>query len=92
MNISKRLKQLAAVAAIGMAVTGCATQSNSGAVYGSGQVQREQIATTLRRAGADHLRLRTDSDWLSDMVRFVVTRRRGVAVRPPSRASMIGTR
>ena len=56
------------------------------------QDQRERIATTLRRAGADHLRLRTDSDWLSDMVRFVVTRRRGVAVRPPSRASMIGTR
>ena len=48
------------------------------------------IASMLRRAGADHLRLRTDSDWLSDMVRFVVTRRRGVAVRPPSRAGMIG--
>lgn len=43
MNISKRLKQLAAVAAIGLAVGGCATQSNSSAVYGSGQVQREQI-------------------------------------------------
>ncbi|MEO7288256.1 MAG: DUF58 domain-containing protein [Jatrophihabitantaceae bacterium] len=52
--------------------------------------QREDIASMLRRAGADHLRLRTDSDWLSDMVRFVVTRRRGVAVRPPSRAGMIG--
>jgi hypothetical protein len=44
----------------------------------------------LRRAGADQLRLRTDSDWLSDIVKFVVTRRRGVAVRPPSRAGMIG--
>lgn len=43
MNISKRLKQLAAVVVIGAAVTGCATQSNSSAVYGSGQVQREQI-------------------------------------------------
>ncbi|MDQ1722140.1 MAG: hypothetical protein QOI26_1874 [Pseudonocardiales bacterium] len=52
--------------------------------------QREQIASMLRRAGADQLRLRTDSDWLSDMVKFVVTRRRGVAVRPPSRAGMIG--
>jgi uncharacterized protein (DUF58 family) len=52
--------------------------------------QREQIASMLRRAGADHLRLRTDSDWLSDTVKFVVTRRRGVAVRPPSRAGMIG--
>ena len=43
MNISMRLKQLAAVAAVGVAVTGCATQSNSSGVYGSGQVQREQI-------------------------------------------------
>jgi uncharacterized protein (DUF58 family) len=52
--------------------------------------QREQIASMLRRAGADHLRLSTDSDWLSDIVKFVVTRRRGVAVRPPSRAGMLG--
>lgn len=52
--------------------------------------QRADIASMLRRAGADHLQLRTDRDWLSDMVRFVVTRRRGVAVRPPSRAGMIG--
>jgi uncharacterized protein (DUF58 family) len=56
------------------------------------QEQREQIASMLRRAGADHLQLRTDSDWLSDIVRFVVTRRRGVAVRPPSRAGMVGVR
>lgn len=54
------------------------------------QLQRTGIATMLRRAGADHLQLRTDSDWLSDMVKFVVARRRGVAVRPPSRAGMIG--
>ena len=52
--------------------------------------QRVDIAAMLRRAGADHLRLRTDSDWLADVVRFVVTRRRGSAVRPPSRAAMIG--
>jgi len=54
------------------------------------QAQRVDIASMLRRAGADHLRLRTDRDWLADVVRFVVTRRRGVAVRPPSRAGMIG--
>jgi uncharacterized protein (DUF58 family) len=54
------------------------------------RAQRTEIASMLRRAGADHLRLRTDSDWLADVVRFVVTRRRGVAVRPPSRAGMIG--
>ncbi|MDQ1735472.1 MAG: hypothetical protein QOH56_1723 [Pseudonocardiales bacterium] len=51
--------------------------------------QRDQIAAILRRAGADHLQLRTDSDWLSDIAKFVVTRRRGVAVRPPSRAGMV---
>jgi uncharacterized protein (DUF58 family) len=54
------------------------------------QEQRDSIASMLRRAGADHLQLRTDSDWLSDVVKFVVTRRRGVAVRPPSRAGMVG--
>jgi uncharacterized protein (DUF58 family) len=52
--------------------------------------QRDQIATMLRRAGADHLQLRTDSDWLADITRFVVTRRTGVAVRPPSWAAMRG--
>ena len=36
--------------------------------------QREQIATTLRHAGAAHLQLRTDRDWLADVVRFVVGR------------------
>lgn len=38
-------------------------------------VQRESIARTLRGAGAAHLRLRTDSDWLLDIVRFVAAQR-----------------
>lgn len=38
--------------------------------------QRETIARALRRAGAGHLRLRTDRDWLMDVVRFVADRRR----------------
>jgi len=38
--------------------------------------QREQVAAALRRAGAGHLRLRTDRDWLMDVVRFVANRRR----------------
>jgi uncharacterized protein (DUF58 family) len=49
--------------------------------------QRAEIATVLRRAGAAHLRLRTDSDWISDIVTFVTGRRRGVrshAVTAPS--------
>ena len=42
MNIpGMRKVALAALAAL--AVTGCATQSNSNAVYNAGQVQREQI-------------------------------------------------
>jgi uncharacterized protein (DUF58 family) len=43
------------------------------------QTQRDTIATALRHAGAAHLQLRTDRDWLTDVVRFVVARRRFVA-------------
>jgi uncharacterized protein (DUF58 family) len=39
------------------------------------QAQRDAIARTIRAAGADHLVLRTDSDWLLDLVRFVSLRR-----------------
>jgi uncharacterized protein (DUF58 family) len=41
--------------------------------------QRAEIAAALRRAGASHLQLRTDRDWLVDMVRFVAARRRGTS-------------
>lgn len=41
--------------------------------------QRAQIAATIRRAGAAHLQLRTDRDWLLDIVRFVAARRRGAS-------------
>jgi uncharacterized protein (DUF58 family) len=44
--------------------------------------QRSAIAAALRRAGAEHVQLRTDSDWLQDIVRFVVARRRRRAGRP----------
>jgi uncharacterized protein (DUF58 family) len=37
---------------------------------------REKVATTLRGLGAGHLVLRTDSDWIADTVRFVVSRKR----------------
>ncbi|MDP9091898.1 MAG: DUF58 domain-containing protein [Actinomycetota bacterium] len=51
------------------------------------QAQRADIATSLRHAGAAHLQLRTDRDWLTDVVQFVIARRRfvvgsvGAAVR-----------
>jgi uncharacterized protein (DUF58 family) len=44
--------------------------------------QRAGIAAAIRRTGAGHLQLRTDRDWLRDIVRFVLTRRRRRAGRP----------
>jgi uncharacterized protein (DUF58 family) len=43
--------------------------------------QRAAVADALRRSRAGHLLLRTDRDWLLDVVRYVVTarRRRGLA-------------
>ena len=38
---------------------------------------RAEVARTLRRCGAPLLTLRTDRDWISDIVRFVASRRRG---------------
>lgn len=38
---------------------------------------REEVALSLRRAGCAHLVLRTDSDWIAEVVRFVVARKRG---------------
>ena len=37
--------------------------------------QRAAIAAAIRRAGAGHLQLRTDRDWLIDIVKFVAGRR-----------------
>ncbi len=43
--------------------------------------QRRGIADELRRAGAAHLQLRTDRDWVLDVARFVDRRRRLEAAR-----------
>jgi hypothetical protein len=40
------------------------------------QEHRTEVATAIRGAGAGHLVLRTDSDWIADTVRFVVGRKR----------------
>lgn len=37
--------------------------------------QRAQIAAGFRRAGVEHLQLRTDHDWVLDLVRYVALRR-----------------
>jgi uncharacterized protein (DUF58 family) len=50
---------------------------------------RGQVSLALRRAGAGHLLLRTDSDWLLDIVRYVrATRRRGPGRRRPPGAGL----
>lgn len=49
---------------------------------------RERLADHARRvrqAGADHLVLHTDHDWVIDLARFVDRRRRGHRVRRPNR-------
>jgi uncharacterized protein (DUF58 family) len=48
--------------------------------------QRRRIATSLRRSGAAHLQLRTDRDWVGDVVRFVVAQRSSAA---PGRAAAL---
>lgn len=50
--------------------------------------QRADIAGRIRTAGADHLTLRTDRDWLVDMVRFVTLRRERMEAM--SRATIAG--
>jgi uncharacterized protein (DUF58 family) len=51
--------------------------------------ERAAIAGAIRQAGAQHLVLRTDRDWMRDVVRFVVTsrhRRAGVHASTPALA------
>ena len=43
------------------------------------QEQRREIGLTIRNAGADHLIVRTDGDWLLELVRFVAKRRHRAA-------------
>ncbi len=48
--------------------------------------QRERIRIALRRAGAAHIQLRTDSDWVHDIARFVLAYRRTASAlhQPPT--------
>ena len=46
------------------------------------RAQREQNSRSVRECGADHLVLRTDSDWLLDIVRYVALRRKRLEVTP----------
>jgi uncharacterized protein (DUF58 family) len=49
--------------------------------------QRERITSALRHAGSAHLQLRTDRDWLADVVRFTVARRKAGGGRPSAESA-----
>ena len=60
------------------------------AVNAASAAQRERTAAAIRRAGAGHVVLRTDHDWVADIARFVLTYRRTAAVisQPPKGVSI----
>ena len=49
------------------------------------QAQRDRVRVAIRRAGAGHIQLRTDRDWVYDIARFVLSYRRTAAMlhQPP---------
>lgn len=49
------------------------------------KAQRDRVRIALRRAGAGHIQLRTDRDWVADIARFVLNYRRtaGILHQPP---------
>lgn len=53
------------------------------------KAQRERVKVALRRAGAGHIQLRTDRDWVADIARFVLNYRRiaGMLHQPPQGVS-----
>ena len=53
------------------------------------RAQRERIRVAIRRAGAAHIQLRTDKDWVQDIARFVLAYRRiaGQLHTPPQGVS-----
>jgi uncharacterized protein (DUF58 family) len=53
--------------------------------------QRAAVGAALRRTGASHLPLRTDRDWVADIVRYVLHQRRRASAAPARRRPMGGT-
>jgi len=53
------------------------------------KAQRDRVRLALRRAGAGHIQLRTDRDWVADIARFVLNYRRvaGMLHQPPQGVS-----
>ena len=48
--------------------------------------RRAELSTTLRGMGVDHLVLRTDTEWLTDVVRFIGARKQRLAALSGGRA------
>ncbi|WP_461109620.1 DUF58 domain-containing protein [Tessaracoccus terricola] len=53
------------------------------------RAQRERVKVAIRRAGAGHIQLRTDRDWVTDIARFVLNYRRVASMlhQPPQGVS-----
>ncbi|WP_226362526.1 DUF58 domain-containing protein [Pseudonocardia sp. ICBG1142] len=51
---------------------------------------RDRVAAALRRCGAGHLTLRTDTDWVADIVRFAVARKHTASPRNGTAAPRSG--
>ncbi len=53
------------------------------------KAQRDRVRIAIRRAGAAHIQLRTDGDWVADIARFVLGYRRtaGMLHQPPQGVS-----
>ncbi|MEV0718055.1 DUF58 domain-containing protein [Asanoa sp. NPDC050611] len=54
--------------------------------------ERAAVAAGLRRSGASHLPLRTDRDWVADIVRHVLNQHRRAAAAPARRRPAGGAR
>ncbi len=52
---------------------------------------RLRVATALRRAGAAHLTLTTDGDWVADILRFVLSRKLGWSGGPSAPGQLLPT-
>lgn len=53
------------------------------------RAQRERVKVAIRRAGAGHIQLRTDRDWVTDIARFVLNYKRVASTlhQPPQGVS-----
>ena len=54
--------------------------------------ERAAVEAALRRTGSSHLPLRTDRDWVADIVRYVLNQRRRASAAPGRRPPAGGAR